>query len=315
MPALWAIVIAIATTRPPTTGAGMLRRARTGIGAPQPVAGEENDSRDGDGIDEIEGKHRDRSGRADGGTPTPKGGRLSHPLGRPRGAVTPGRALQEERAGGELPRIQPGSARQRPLGRREVGRKPPFVGAAAGALDRGLPVSPPGQRPARAMGSTTRTRAPCACASSSERQQPRAAVGRELVGGVRGEDGGAAPAADWRLRLLLSHVEAPRCSRASRGPAAETDDRSSSPRRSPTGDDRTREWTGAPAASAQAAPAAPVPQPRSTTSSTRSAPAGAPSGSPASRAGAADRRKARTPRACRPTTARRPSASLARRST
>ena len=31
-------------------------------GAPQPVAGEENDSSDSDGIDEIQGKHRDRSG-------------------------------------------------------------------------------------------------------------------------------------------------------------------------------------------------------------------------------------------------------------
>ena len=118
---------------------------------PQPVAGEENNPSNGDGVDEIEGKHRDQSGWPRKRT-HPEGLEIITPLRalgvrRAPDGRSPRVGLQEERPRGELPRGEPRRAGERQLGRREIDRKPPFIGAPSGTLDRGLPVSPPGQCP------------------------------------------------------------------------------------------------------------------------------------------------------------------------
>ena len=101
-------------------------------------------------------------------------------------------ALEEERARGELAGIQSGRARERTLGRRQIGREAPLVGAAAGPLDRGLPVSPPRRQPPcnrfdDQNAGSLRTSRP------QRREQRGASLWRQFVDGVRGENGGARP--------------------------------------------------------------------------------------------------------------------------
>ena len=80
--------------------------------------------------------------RADARRPRPRRQIITHPPGSSRQA----RRLQEERAGGQLARIEARRRARASLGRRQVGREPPLVGAAAGALEARLPLPPPGQR-------------------------------------------------------------------------------------------------------------------------------------------------------------------------
>ena len=164
--------------------------------APQTVAGEENNPSYRDGVDEIEGKHLDQSGRPRK-PPTPKGWRLSHHLGRPTwaGRRRPSRAgLEEERPGRELPWSQPGGAGQRQLGRREIDRKPPFVGAPTGALDRRLPVSPPRQAPAARLAQSPEPVSPARAPRGARSAVLARPSGASSFAAVGRKDGGAAPA-------------------------------------------------------------------------------------------------------------------------
>ena len=202
--------------------------------------------------------------------------------------------------------IEPGGAIELGDDRRQLGAESPLVGAAARALDGVAPPVPPPRRDSGHRLDDQQAIAGSGAFDQAGQHLFARGIGK-FVEGERGQDRSAAPSAASTGRDVALPV---------RRRQPRTRDRSAPPRRAPTGAMSTPTIAAAArSAEAHAAPAAPVPQPRSISVDTcgpRQAARGR-SARPAN--GAAARRTARTPRVClRPASAA-PSTIFWRRST